>query len=275
MSVAGDGCYVNQAIEMKPGFVVILVDVIIYFDESYDRKHRYLLLGTLYVPASRRLNRRLTRLKAAHRAVAPAHTFTELKYSKTNDKYIAAASKHALDVFVSSSCFFRCIVVDTQLPGFSWGYFGGPSTTMALRKAYVYNKFAERLLRFNLGSVSGAVLLADSLTRTPGDNFVQYIGWSFGSTIDGSGHLQPAKLRHVQEVNTRLPQYQVGQIGDILLGVVLGDLVPPMNANKLGVIAYAKSVLQIPSFQPAYWRRYPKYLLDVRFPKFQVWHWQP
>ena len=249
--------------------------MIIYFDESYDRPHRYLLLGTLYVPGSRGFHRRLLAIKNRHRATAPGHTFSDMKYSRAGDRYVSAACRDAVDLFVQSNCFFRCVVVDTQMPAFSWSYFGGPATPGALRKAYAYNKFAERLLSFNLGTISRAVLLADWLTRTPGNNFVQYVGITFGPTVGPNLTQVHPRIRHVQQVDTRLEQYQVGQVCDILLGVVLGDLVPPLNPNKLALISHTKTALRISSFGPGFWRRYPKYILDTKFPKFQVWHWCP
>jgi hypothetical protein len=249
--------------------------MLIYFDESYDQGHRYLLLGTLYVPASRRLNKRLREIKDKHRATAPHHTFKELKYSRSNDRFTSAACRDAVDAFAKSSAFFRAVAIDTALPGFSWDYFGTPSTPSALKRAYAYNKFAELLLRFNLRNIHDAVLLADSLTRTSGDNFVQYIASTFGPSISPDWTVQPAQLRHVQEVDTRLEAYQVGQICDILLGAILGDLVPPRSHNKLALIQHVKSVLGTPSFGADFWRAYPKYIVDTKFPKFQVWHWRP
>lgn len=250
--------------------------MLIYFDESYDRAHRYLLLGTLYVPDSRRVHKRLQALKAQHRASAPGHTFRDLKYARSGDRYISAACRDAVNVFVESNAYFRAIVIDTSLPGFTWDYFGNPSEPPPLKRARAYNKFAERLLRFNIGSIKNAVLLADSLTRVPGDNFAEFLALSFGSSMRAdSWTLEPGELRHVQEVNTRLEQYQVGQVCDILLGAVLGDLVPPRNANKLALIDHVKLSVGVPSFGPTFWARFPKYVLDVTFPKFQVWHWRP
>lgn len=245
----------------------------IYFDESYDRRHRYLLLGALFVPGRRRLHRQITALKQEHRSVAPGHLFRDLKYSAAGDRYVSAACRAAVDRFAQSNAYFRSIALDTQMPGFDWAYFGGPETA-SLTKAYAYNKFAELLLRFNLGGIKNAVFLADWLTRAPGDNFVQYIYSRFGSKVSyPTFELEPGELRHVQEVDTKLEQYQVGQICDILLGCVLGDLVPPTNKNKITLIDHVKNVIGVPSFRAEFWRRYPKYVLDVRFPKFQVWHW--
>jgi len=248
--------------------------VIIYFDESYDHKHRYLLLGALFAPKSRELNRELTQIKESHRKKAPSHTFRDLKYSKANDKYVYAACCEAVDAFVSSTAFFRAIAIDTWQPRFSWDYFGNPSTPEPLRKALAYNKFAERLLNFNLQDYD-AVFLADHLTRTHGDNFVQYIAAALGPTIGVDWQSGPPRIRHAQEVDTSLEQYQLGQICDILLGVILGALVPPANQNKLQLIEHTRKALAIPSFGADFWQRLPKNVLDVRYPKFQVWHWRP
>ena len=112
--------------------------------------------------------------------------------------------------------------------------------------------------------VQDAVLLADRLTRTPGDNFADSI----------IADLRP-RIREVRSIDSGLEQYQLGQMCDILLGVVLGDLVPPKNANKRGLIEYAKHALKAPSFEAEYWQSHSRPQLDRRHGKFQVWHWKP
>lgn len=130
-----------------------------------------------------------------------------------------------------------------------------------LKRSFGYNKFTEMLLRSNLEGVNEAALLTDRLTRRDEDNFREYLWAMFGpSPRYGSekyGSETPV-LRHIQEVDTALPQYQVGQICDILLGCILSDLHPPVNRNKLAVGEQLRELLGVPSFLPGYWRCFDK-----------------
>ena len=239
--------------------------MIIYFDESYDRRHRYLLLGALFLPETRLANRGIRSIKKRYRDLASGHKFSDLKYSKSNDNFMAQVCRDVIDLFVlDQSSYFRCVVIDTGLDGFSWRYFGGGPTPTPLVKARAYNSFASLILGRNLEGVQDAVLLADRLTRTPGDNFADSI----------IADLRP-RIREVRSIDSGLEQYQLGQMCDILLGVVLGDLVPPKNANKLGLIEDAKHALKAPSFEAEYWQSHSRPQLDRRHGKFQVWHWKP
>jgi hypothetical protein len=132
---------------------------------------------------------------------------------------------------VDSSSSFRAIVID-QSPDseFSLDYFGTHNESNALKAARVYKKFAELLLKSNIADISGGILYADRLTRCKGDEFIRLIIEDFGkpNCNYSVGKSEPV-FRYVQEVDTALEQYYVGQIGDILQGVILCELVPPKN----------------------------------------------
>ena len=228
--------------------------MIIYFDESYDRKRRYLLLGALFLPHTRSANRQMGIIKEKYRHSAPGHRFVDVKYSKSGDRFVSAVCKEIIDLFARGTAYFRCVVVDTESRDFSWDHFGGGRDPGPLVKARAYNRFAELLLRRNLEPVHNAVLLADRLCRTEGDDFAKDIAVRFGPTINPSTLAPvPPQIRAVHSIDTGLEQYKLGQMCDILLGLVLGNMEPPMNSNKLGLIQYAKEVLAIPSFGPDYW----------------------
>ena len=108
-----------------------------------------------------------------------------------------------------------------------------------------------------------------------GDDFVAHISDRFGPSPspDASATGNPP-IRHVRRVDTSLRQYQLGQLCDVLLGPVLGELVPPQNPNKRELIQYLKQRINIPAFQPRYWLESAAELRR-RHPKFQVWHWRP
>ena len=248
----------------------------IFLDECFDNRHRYLLLGALFVPTIRLEVRQLEEIKERHRRLSRGHTFSDVKYSRSGDRFYLAVCKDMINLFVSSNAYFRCIVIDTLTPGFAWGSFGGAGDSTAVVRARAYSRFTELLLRPNLLDVENAVLLADSLSPMLGDDFVSFISARFSGNQTPSGR-NPGRpqIRHVQRVDTSLPQYQLGQICDVLLGPILGDLVPPRNANKLELIRYLKSRLEIPSFGAEYWLSSPESELSRRHSKFHLWHWRP
>ena len=143
-------------------------------------------------------------------------------------------------------------------------------------KARAYGRITEMLLRPDLVAVENAVLLADWMSPLAGDDFVSHISACFGPSQrpDPSLSSNP-QIRHIQRVNTRLEQYQLGQLCDVLLGPVLGELVPPQNPNKRELIQYLKQRINIPTFQPRYWLDSDAAELRQRHPKFQILHWRP
>ena len=249
--------------------------MIIYLDESFDNRRRYLLLGALFLPAPGLVARQLSAIKERHRRLSPGRSFTDVKYSKSGDNYDLAICEDMIDLFAGSDAYFRCIVIDSAIPGFSWGRFGGSGGSIAVVKARAYSKFTELLLRRNLAGIEDAVLLADSMSPLTGDDFVPYLSACFGPAsnpeADGSGKPQ---IRHVQRVDTSLEQYQLAQLCDVLLGPVLGELVAPRNPNKQELIRYLKQRMAIPSFQPGYWLAGDDAELRRRHPRFHVWHWR-
>ena len=250
--------------------------MLICLDESFDNRHRYLLLGALFVPAPRLTARRMRAVKERHRRLSPGHSFTDVKYSKSGDRFYLAVCKDLIDLFADSDAYFRCLVIDSAIPGFSWSLFGGSGASPAVVKARAYGKFTELLLRPNLAGIENAVLLADSLPPMAGDDFVAHISACFGPapSPDASATGNP-QIRHVRRVDTSLRQYQLGQLCDVLLGPVLGELVPPQNPNKRELIQYLKQRINIPAFQPQYWLESAAAERRRRHPKFQIRHWRP
>jgi hypothetical protein len=144
------------------------------------------------------------------------------------------------------------------------------------RWARAYKKFAELLLSRNSASIENGVLLTDRLTRTKGNLFLELMRENFSQAGVGfsTGKARPT-FRHIQEVDTALPAYQVGQIGDILTGVILNALKPTTNEYKTRLRNYVTKALSIPSLEPDYWQKLPKWRADAIHPKFGIWHWRP
>ncbi len=233
-------------------------------------------LGALFIPDDGPANSHVEAIKAKYRQLAPGHSFSDVKYSRSGDKFTSELCKEIIDLFISQPGWFRCLVIDTSLRGFSWGEFGGRGAPRGLAKARSYSRLAELLLENNLQGVENAVLLADSLTEAPGDDFVQHISQRFGTPLMVTGPVQPLpRIKYVRRVNTGLPDYQLGQVCDVLLGIVTGDLVHPTNRNKLALIQHAKESLGVPSFSPEYWIGLPGGQSGELNLKFHVRHWRP
>ena len=250
--------------------------MLIYLDESYDLKARYLCLGALFIPDDGPTIGQLEAIKGKYRQFAPGHSFSDVKYSRSGDKFTSAIYREIIDLFAGNLAWFRALVVDTSLPGFSWSDFGGQDTPRSLTRVRAYSRLTELLLERNLQGVQDAVLLADSLTEAAGDNFIEYISQRFSILPNETWPAPDAALptlRYVQRVDTSLPIYQLGQMCDVLLGIVTGGLVHPTNSNKLELIQYAQDTLNIPSFEADYWSALPDIPAGETIPKFNIWHW--
>jgi len=249
----------------------------VFFDECYDNNHNYLILGALFNPEPHKIHRILRQEKRDRNYLNLDGTVREIKYVLCNTHYRCDVAKCAVDCFVGSSSLFRAIVID-QRPntGFSLDYFGNPNEGKAIKEARAYKKFTELLLKSNIADVSGGTLYADRLTRCKGDAFVPLITESFGkpNCNYSIGKNEPV-FRYVQEVDTALEQYHVGQIGDILQGAILCELVPPHNRYKRELNTYVKKQLNISSLGQTYWQNLPKWEQDLKHPKYQVWYWEP
>ena len=247
--------------------------MIIYMDESLDRGGRYLCLGALFVPGDGPTVGQIEDIKAKYRRFAPGHSFSDVKYSRSGDHFTRAVCQEIIDLFLRQPAWFRVLVADTAQPRFSWRRFSGSGTSMSLSRALAYNQLAELLLKPALQGIANAVLLADDLTTPAGDDFIQRIYRSFGAASGPAG-ATPPPIRYVERVDTSLPRYQLGQMCDVLLGVVTGDLASPTNRNKLALIQYAKDALNVPGCGPDYWGQPPHIQPGAPVPKLHVWHWQ-
>ena len=232
-------------------------------------------LGALFLPDDGPANSQLETIKEKYRRLVPGRSFSDVKYTKSGENFTYEVCREIVDLFISQPAWFRALVIDTTVSGFSWGDFGGRDVPRALAKARAYARLTELLLDSNLQGVEDAVLLADSLTEPVGDDFVQHINQQFGSISDSPDNKLLPHIRYTQRVDTSLPDYQLGQMCDVLLGIVTGDLAPPTNSNKLALIQHAKDTLGVPNFGPDYWLDIPEGRSSEPPPKFHVRHWRP
>ena len=207
--------------------------MVIYMDESLDRGGRYLCLGALFVPDDGPTVGQIEDIKAKYRRFTPGHSFSDIKYSRSGDDFTRAVCQEMIDLFIRQPAWFRVLVADTTQPGFSWRHFGEAGTSRKLAKTLAYNWLAELLLKSALPGIANAVLLADDINATAGDDFIQRIYRSFGAASGPAG-AAPPPIRYAERVDTSLPRYQLGQMCDVLLGVVTGDLAPPDQPQQTG-----------------------------------------
>lgn len=250
--------------------------MLVYLDESYDNAHNFFLLGALFVPDSIPLHRAFRQVKVSEGYVLPNGEVKEVKYSQLARPKQLRIAKAGVDLFLESDGWFRCIVVD-QRPEFGWSldYFGNRTEGRAIKEARFYKKFTEMLLRSNSKDFVNGVLLADRMTRCTGDDFLRLISDEF-SAPSGPSSSEPT-FRAVHEVDTAKETYHLGQVGDLLTGAILNDLVEPQGASaryKRSFKEYVKGRIGVPSLGTEYWDM-PKYRADALHPKFQVWFWQP
>ena len=249
--------------------------MLIYFDESYDGKHDYLVLGALFNPHSAFLHRELSEIKTKAQWVTLGGDLKEIKYSSCSRRADFEVCQQAIDSFIKSTSWYRCVVIDQRESHFDLSYFGRRDESIAIKKARAYKKFAELLIAHNTTNVSNGVLLTDRLTRCSGDEFREVMKREFSTPGSGysAGKSVPI-LRAIEEVDTALEQYQVGQVCDLLSGCVLNNLCPTSNKYKNMIREYLSEQLGVPSLLKAYWGQYGKLDVERYHPKFNIWYWE-
>jgi len=233
--------------------------MIVYFDETYDNEHHYLLYGALFVPSEARLHQRFLDVRRE------LNFLPEVKYTRCRNERNLKVCRRVFDAFMEDTAFFRCVVVDQH--GFDYAMFARPHETLALAKARAYKKFAEMLLNPNVKNIANAVFLADKLTRCRGDEFLERIRERFNRPG------QVPTFRHVDEVNSRLEEYQCLQVCDLLLGCVLNNLKPTGNAYKNEIRQYLCSRLGVRNFLLSTWKDVPLVKAQDPTTKLNVWYW--
>ncbi len=248
--------------------------MLIYFDESYDNEHEYLLLSALFNPHPKFLHRTLTEVKKQFKYLSKDSKLREIKYNYVTNKTKLEIAKAAIDIFFESTSWFRCVVIEQDLVDLN--RFGKRKESDKIKKARLYKKFAELLISHNTENIYNAVLLADRLTRCNGDEFVELMKQEFCLPFGKySPHSKVPTLRDVREIPSDLEQYQVNQIGDILMGCILNSLKPTKKKEKNELRKYLIKKLDVKDLLPETWRKYSKGYVERYWPKFNIWYWRP
>lgn len=248
------------------------IRMLIYFDECYDGGHKYLILAALFNPKPQKLHKAFLEAKRSRNFVKPNGQVKEIGYNDCYNKQMYRLAKKAIDCFMDSSSYFRAIVIG-QSPesGYDLDHFGRPDEPRKMKEARAYKKFAELLISSNCKSIKNGVLFFDRLTRCNGDEFLQLMRDKFCQSGEGGAPI----FKHIQEVDTALEQYHIGQIGDILQGSILNELVPPTNKWKCKVRKYLRERIGVNTLSSEYWDSMPKWEQEQKHPKYQIWYWKP
>ncbi len=248
--------------------------MISYFDESYDEKHEYLLLSTLFNPHHKFLHRRFSEIKRQFNYFGRDGRLREIKYNYVTNNQKLRVAKAAIDIFFESTSWFRCIVIEQKLIDLE--HFGKKWESDKIKKARLYKKFAELLLSHNTENIFNATLFVDPLTRCNGDEFIEIMKQEFclpyGKHSAGS---EKPTLKDVREVPSHLEEYQVNQINDILMGCILNNLKPTKKPFKNELREYLIKKLKVADLLPHTWGKYSKRYVEEYWPKFNIWYWRP
>jgi hypothetical protein len=248
--------------------------MLIYFDESYDTNHNYLILGALFNPHPKFLHRELSQIKRNHGYTDKNGYLLELKYNRCLNEYLLKLCSEAIDIFVKSTSYFCCIVIDQKI--LDLNYFGQKHEDNKIKMARAYKKFAELLIAHNSDNIYNGVLLTDELKRCQGDRFIELMKQDF-CLPDGKYCDKPNRptLKHIADIHSDLQEYQVCQINDIMIGCVLNNLVPTTNEYKNSLREYLIKAMGVDNLLPTYWNKYSKKYVEEYYPKFNIWYWKP
>ncbi|MCK4553916.1 DUF3800 domain-containing protein [Candidatus Parcubacteria bacterium] len=249
--------------------------MLIYFDESYDNDHKYLLLGALFNPHPRFLHRELIKIKKKYNYYYKNTKHPkEIKYVNCNTEYGYKVGRETIDLFFKSTSYFRSIVIDQNI--LDLNFFGKRNEDNKIKMARAYKKFAELLLSHNTDNIYNGVLLTDELTRCCGDKFIEIMKQDF-CMPNGKYCDMPNKptLKNIEDIKSHLFSYQVCQINDLLLGCILNNLIPTKNFYKNELRKYLIKKNKVNNLLPDSWNRYSKIFVEKYYPKFNIWYWRP
>ncbi len=253
--------------------------MIVYLDESYDHDHNYFMLGALFTPDSKSLHQGISEVKDKYGYLISPTESREIKYSNTKTDNRLACAKDMVDLFIESKSWFRCVVVRNNMVNLD--RFGQTYEKDSIKRARMYKKFVELLLRSNTNNLENATLLTDQMTRCKGDEFLARMRDDFSEP--GCGHCvdrEEPVFKHIDEIDSAQHNYQVIQICDLLLGCVLNEHLEPTGVNKKAKLKrelreYLLRKVGCHTFKEYYWGRLPKWESEKKHYKFTVWYWDP
>ena len=248
--------------------------MLIYFDESYDNEHRYLILGAFFNPHPKYLHRELLNVKRDYKYLDKKGKALEIKYNNCISKKREEMNCKAIDIFMRSTSYFRAIVVDQTMMDLN--RFGKKSEPDKIKMARAYKKFSELLLAHNTENIYNGILLTDELTRCNGDRFIEIMKQDF-CIIDGkhcNDRCQPT-LKDIRDFKSHIEDYHVNQINDILMGSILNNIKPTSKEFKNNVRNYLIKSLGVKNLLPETWKTYSKNYVEKYHPKYNIWYWKP
>ena len=89
--------------------------MLIYFDESFDNQHKYLILGALFNPHPKFLHREWLKVKKEYNFMNKSGKALEIKYNNCTTKKRQELCCKAIDIFLKSTSYFRAIVIDQSI----------------------------------------------------------------------------------------------------------------------------------------------------------------
>lgn len=248
--------------------------MVIYFDESYDSEHKYLILGALFNPHPKFLHKQLLEKKKEFGFIDSAGKTLEIKYNSCTKQEDYDMCCSAVDIFIRSTSYFRSIVIDQAI--LDLNYFGKKHEPKRIKMARAYKKFAELLISHNSENIYNGVLLTDELSRCKGDEFIEIMKKDFCLP---NGKYCNAKdrptLKHIADIHSDVESYQVNQINDILIGCILNNNVPTKNRFKNQLREHLINRLEVDSLLSNFWNKYSKSHVEKNYPKYNIWYWQP
>lgn len=214
--------------------------MIVYFDESYDHRHQWLLLGACFHSDPKSLYDGFLAIKDKHQFIHKDGYYKELKYHTCYDRKVAAVAQDTIDLFFSRELSrWRCIAIHQWAPRFQETLFG-TTHLPAMRQAIIYKKFTELLFRHTSKGICDAALYTDRLYRYHDDRFLELIE-------------QLDIFSSVTEVWSDDDEHQLLQITDLFLGCVLNHLAGSKNSRKKAISTYLAEKVGVQSFRPYIW----------------------
>jgi len=243
--------------------------MLIYLDESYDTQNKnWMILGALFNPHSRFLHRRMNDIRASY----PFKSYNkqnviEEKYHHFFSKQNHKAAAKIVDAFFDSTSWFRAVAVDLNICDLN--RFGTPEDETKIKEARRYKKFTQLLLRNNTRNIRYATLLVDEMSRCTGDRFIELIRGEF---LDGR---PDPILSCIEEIDSKDGQYQVLRVCDILTGCIINRLTRPSREWKNKTAEYLCKKIGVRDLTPDVWKSFTKFEVEERFPKYNIWYWEP
>lgn len=248
--------------------------MLIYFDESYDQEHKYLILGALFNPHPRYLHRELVELKKKYGFLDKNGKCLEIKYNNCTTKARLDLCKGAINIFIKSTSYFRAIVIEQS--AIDLERFGNKSEKDKIKMARAFKKFSEMLIASNTQNIFNGVLLTDELTRCEGDKFIEVMKLEFCEK-DGKhcpDPLRPA-LKDIRDFDSSLENYHVNQINDILLGCIINNHFPTNGYYKNELREHLIKGLGVDNLLKSFWGKYDKKGREDHHPKYSIRFWEP